>query len=81
MNGLRLEIPGRYGTFFERLVNEGRAEYIWGPHCPLHWQPWLDGPAISPDARFNYVPANVLPIKDLIPGRAEDHDNPPKWER
>lgn len=37
--GLELELPSVVVTFFERLVRDGRAEILHGPHCPLTYLP------------------------------------------
>jgi hypothetical protein len=41
-------------TYFTRLVREGRAEFVCGPHCALHWHPVLQDREPGPDARYTY---------------------------
>lgn len=69
-NGLHIRGVWRLWPFFNRLVRDGRAEYIWGPHSLLFWLP--DPPKLQriPDAFYGYRPRNPDPI----------HDKPPHWE-
>ena len=68
-NGYLIRLPSVHATFFARLIREGRAEWVWGPHQLLHWQPDLPRvvPYQCPDARYGYKPAKELPEEDVAP--------------
>lgn len=36
-NGFKVRIPSVINNFLAKLVREGRAEVIWGPHVELYW--------------------------------------------
>ena len=71
MHGLLIRVPGVHHTFFRKLTTEGRAEYVWGPHIELKWEPSLPEFVAPPDARFTYIRQhNILdPRQDTPPKR------------
>jgi len=36
-NGYKVTVPSVQHTFFARLVAEGRAAVVWGPHMQIYW--------------------------------------------
>lgn len=72
MHGIRINAPSPHHTFFRKLTTEGRAEYVWGPHSELAWEPWPKEMPHPPDARFTYARHHGLkdPRHDLPPNFA-----------
>jgi len=66
-HGLKIKVPSVWSTFFERLIREGRAEYVWGPHCELYWRPSPPNCLPPPDAYFTYKKGE-FPEFDIAPG-------------
>lgn len=68
MTGYLIQVPSVHATLFARLVREGRAAYVWGPHCHLHWMPPLPKgvPFMVADAQYTYRCADN-PADDVAP--------------
>lgn len=68
-SGYLIRVPSVHATFFSRLIREGRAEYVWGPHQSLQWQPDLPHDTLfhNADARFDYKLPYDLPEIDVAP--------------
>jgi hypothetical protein len=67
-NGMKIKVPSVFSTFFERLICEGRAEYIWGPHSDLYWRPTPKFQMPAPHAYYGYIRKTDLPLDDVAPG-------------
>ena len=75
MTGLKIKVPSIWSTFFERLIREGRAEYIWGPHSDLYWRPSPVHQMPTPNGFYGYDRKGDYPEDDVAPGHISPSAN------